>query len=159
MPAAPLLAALLLSVAAMLAAAAISDIRRMWIPDRYWLGIALAFAAAATPQPWQVAAGGVATALLVFVGGAALFARGWIGGGDVKLLSSLALWAGFDGLSSLLFDTALAGAVLALVMLVRMRRRTPANWRVHEPLRQPMPFGVAIAAAGWALVATRWPFT
>jgi len=49
--------------------------------------------------------------------------------------------------------------VLALVMLVRMRRRTPANWRVHEPLRQPMPFGVAIAAAGWALVATRWPFT
>jgi prepilin peptidase CpaA len=159
MPAAPLLAALLLSVAAMLAAAAISDIRRMWIPDRYWLGIALAFAAAATPQPWQVAAGGVATALLVFVGGAALFARGWIGGGDVKLLSSLALWAGFDGLAALLFDTALAGAVLALAMLVQLRRRTPANWRVHQPLRQPMPFGVAIAAAGWALVATRWPFT
>jgi prepilin peptidase CpaA len=159
MPAAPLLAVLLLAVAAMLAGAAISDIRRMWIPDRYWLGIALAFAAAAIPQPWQVAAGGVATALLVFIGGALLFARGWIGGGDVKLLSSLALWAGPDGLASLLFDTALAGALLALVMLVRMRRRTPANWRVHEPLRQPMPFGVAIAAAGWALIATRWPFT
>jgi prepilin peptidase CpaA len=159
MPAAPLLVALLLAVAAMLAGAAISDIRRMWIPDRYWLGIALAFAAAAIPQPWQVAAGGVATALLVFIGGALLFARGWIGGGDVKLLSSLALWAGPEGLASLLFNTALAGALLALVMLVRMRRRTPANWRVHEPLRQPMPFGVAIAAAGWALIATRWPFT
>jgi prepilin peptidase CpaA len=158
MPAAPLLAVLLLAVAAMLAGAAISDIRRMWIPDRYWLGIALAFAAA-IPQPWQVAAGGVATVLLVFIGGALLFARGWIGGGDVKLLSSLTLWAGPDGLASLLFNTALAGAVLALVMLVRMRRRTPANWRVHEPLRQPMPFGVAIAAAGWALIATRWPFT
>jgi prepilin peptidase CpaA len=159
MPAAPLLAVLLVAVAAMLAGAAISDIRRMWIPDRYWLGIALAFAAAAIPQPWQVAAGGVATALLVFIGGVVLFARGWIGGGDVKLLSSLALWAGPGGLASLLFDTALAGAVLALAMLVRLRRRTPTNWRVHEPLRQPMPFGVAIAAAGWALIATRWPFT
>ncbi|MGL4543000.1 MAG: prepilin peptidase [Polymorphobacter sp.] len=151
-------AALLLVVGGLLAAAARCDVRALWIPDRYGLGIVLAYGAAALSQPWQAAAAGLATALLVFAGGALLFARGWLGGADVKLLAALALWAGPDGLASLLFDTALAGAVLALAMLVRLRRRTPANWRVHEPLRQPMPFGVAIAAAGWALIVARWSF-
>jgi prepilin peptidase CpaA len=147
----------LLAVAALLIAAAVSDMRRLWIPDRYWIGIAAAYAVAALAQPWQAALGAVVTAVAVFVGGALLFARGWIGGGDVKLLSSLALWAGPDALASLLFDTALAGAALALAMLLVLRRRTPADFDVHQPLRQPMPFGVAIAAAGLALVATRWP--
>jgi len=152
-----MLATTLLVVAAMLVAAAISDLRRLWIPDFYALGIALAYGVAATQQTWQVALGGVGTAALVFGAGLALFARGWFGGGDVKLLTSVALWAGPGGIADLLFDCALAGAVLALVMLAQLRWRTPAAWRVHAPLQQSMPFGVAIAAAGLLLMTSRWP--
>jgi len=151
-------AALLGLVGMMLVAAAISDLRQLWIPDRYCVGIVLAFAAGTFVQPWAFAAGGAATGALVFAIGVAVFARGWIGGGDVKLLSSIALWAGPDALAPLLFNTALAGAVLALAMLLRLHRRTPADWRVRAPLQQPMPFAVAIAAGGVALLISRWPW-
>jgi prepilin peptidase CpaA len=153
----PLLAAMLLLTAVLLVGAGFSDARRLWIPDRYWIGIAAAYGIAALTQPLSVAAGGIATAAIIFFAGATLFARGWIGGGDVKLLSSLALWAGPSGLAAWLFNTALAGAGLALVMLLRLRLRSPAHWRVHEPLGQPMPFAVAIAVGGMALVLSLWP--
>lgn len=151
-------AGLLVVAAMMLVAAAVSDLRQLWIPDRYCVGIILAFVAGACVQPLAFAVGGVATGVLVFAIGVAVFARGWLGGGDVKLLSSIALWAGPDALAPLLFNTALAGAVLALAMLLRLHRRTPANWRVHAPLQQPMPFAVAIAASGVAQLVSRWPW-
>jgi len=88
--------------------------------------------------------------------------RGWIGGGDVKLLVALAIGLPVLGVIQLLTMTALAGGVLALAHLM-MRllpypKRAPAGsslvrrvyaierWR---NLRQaPLPYGVAIACGG-----------
>ena len=47
-----------------------------------------------------------------------IYQRGWIGGGDVKLLVALAIGLPLMGVIQLLTMTALAGGVLALVHLM-----------------------------------------
>src|SRR6185369_6186932 len=58
----------------------------------------------------------VATILLLLL--IVIHQRGWIGGGDVKLLVALAIGLPLIGVIELLTVTALAGAVLALVHLM-----------------------------------------
>src|SRR6516164_7315025 len=95
-----------------------------------------------------------------------IYQRGWIGGGDVKLLVALAIGLPLVGVIELLTITALAGGVLALVHLM-MRllpypKRAPAGsslvrrvysverWRNLR--RAPLPYGVAIACGGiWTI--------
>jgi prepilin peptidase CpaA len=151
-------AVLPMAVAALaLIGAARADARSLQIPDRFALTIVAAFMVAAIGQPIAATGLGVLAGVVVFAGGAWMFARGWLGGGDVKLLAAVAVWAGPSGLPVLLQTTAFAGAALAAVMLVRLRRRTPDGWAMRAPLAAPMPFGVAIAAGGLALFATRLP--
>lgn len=86
---------------------------------------------------------------IVFLVGATLFAKGWLGGGDVKLLAAAALWFDFGQGLSLLAAVALGGGVLALFLIV-IRRMLPASlyarrgWPVLRP-RGPIPYGMAIA--------------
>jgi len=53
-----------------------------------------------------------------------LFARSIIGGGDAKLFAASVLWIGFPGFAVFLLNMALAGAFLALFLL--LFRKTPA---------------------------------
>lgn len=160
--------ALAVLVAALLGAA-VSDIRRYLIPNRYPAAIALAYCLYAASQPldqtlWGLAAGGVA-----FVFCAILFASGIIGGGDAKLLAATALWAGPSLAPSFLMYTVLAGGLLALAWLTPFRRLMPAAPQTAEPsvetgaaqsglrsrFHQPTPYGAAIAAGGFYVVALR----
>jgi prepilin peptidase CpaA len=91
-----------------------------------------------------------------------IYQRGWIGGGDVKLLVALALGLPLMGLIQLLTITALAGGVLALVHLMMrllpypklapagssLVRRVYAVERWRNLRRAPLPYGVAIACGG-----------
>lgn len=139
--------ALLLALVALLVIAAVGDIRRYIIPNR------LCIIVAALAVPYLVAtglAGGesllplfgirIGIALLVFIGFAALFAVGAMGGGDVKLIAALALWVPASRILDLLFLVALFGGGLALVVLIARRMRGSTNREV--------PYGVAIAAGG-----------
>jgi len=94
-------------------------------------------------------------ALLV---GMVMFARGWIGGGDAKLLAACCLWFGWPDTAAFLIDTVLTGGGFAVVLL--MARGDLA--RAFMPVRQgwvarlatpgePAPYGVAIAIG--ALIA------
>jgi prepilin peptidase CpaA len=91
-----------------------------------------------------------------------VYQRGWMGGGDVKLLAALAVGLPLTGVVQLLTVTALAGAVLALAHLM-MRllphpRPAPAGssllLRVYAVERwrnlrhAPLPYGAAIACGG-----------
>ena len=90
------------------------------------------------------------------------FTRGWMGGGDVKLLVALAIGLPLTGVIQLLTITALAGGVLAVVHLMMRQlpypRLAPAGSSVvrrvyaverWRHLRQaPLPYGVAIACGG-----------
>lgn len=98
----------------------------------------------------------------------ALYQRGGIGGGDVKLLVALAIGLPPTGLIQLLTVTSLAGGVLALVHLVMrvlpyprlapvgssLARRVYAIERWRHVRHAPLPFGVAIACGGiWTILS------
>jgi prepilin peptidase CpaA len=149
---------------AALAWGAVTDIRTYIIPNAVPLIIAIAYVAAAPAFPLPLAAGGLLTGLGVLALGLVLFTRGWMGGGDVKLFAALALWAGPSQISSLLIVTCLGALALAGLMLSPLRRLLPqaspdavALAGGQSALRQPMPFGVAIAAGGLYVLALYLP--
>ena len=152
---------------AVMATAAFEDFRRLVIPNL--LPIVLCglwpvyFYLASAPSLYD-GLGAVGCAIAVFLGGAVLFARGYLGGGDVKLLAAATLWAGPRGTLSLLMLTGLLGGVLALFLLIPFGRHLVGRARVK--LRQPpldaargravpVPYGIAIAGA--ALIVTLAP--
>lgn len=144
--------------AGLVCAACLFDITVRCIPNTVCLLlIALYPAIFATPAAPDPVWAGVATGLAVFAAGAVVFAAGWLGGGDVKLLSALALWAGPAHLAGFLLITALAGGVLALAALVyaRLVAVVPAlaiGSRVTTQMT--LPYGVAIACGGIWVAST-----
>lgn len=143
---------LLITLAALLVVAAVIDVRTFTISNRlnaavallaplYWWSIALPL--------WPDVAIQLALGFGVFILLAAAFWAGMMGGGDVKLAAALALW--FSPLSTVKFLVlmSLAGGVLTLVMVVlhRVRRREG---------RPEIPYGVAIAFGGLAILAQRF---
>ncbi|MFZ5608465.1 MAG: A24 family peptidase [Pseudomonadota bacterium] len=156
----------LLGLAAIVLVAAHGDFRRFVIPNRlslalaslapvYW-GAATAAGYITPPSIWLV----LVLALAVFALGFGLFAAGVMGGGDIKLMTALALWMTPGQAVRVFFVISLAGGVLALAMaLARLwqaraqasitERGEQSAWQVLS--KQPIPYGVAIAAGGLAL--------
>ena len=144
--------ALLIATTAIIAAA-LSDGSHYLIPNRYPAAIVVAFLLFSIGSPMQVWLPSLAVGAGLFALGTLFFARGVMGGGDVKLLSAIGLWAGVDRLALLMLVTALVGGVLALVKLIPVSRLVPASpdiadagWRAW--LNHPIPYGIAIAAGG-----------
>ena len=102
----------------------------------------------------------VATTLFLVL--LAVHHRGWMGGGDVKLLVALAIGLPMMGVVQLLTTTALAGGLLAMVHLMMrnlpypniapvgssLMRRVYAVERWRNLRQAPLPYGVAIAFGG-----------
>ncbi len=153
----------MLAVAAIaLAWGAVSDLRAYEIPDAVSIVVCLTFFPFAFLTRGAPVWPSLATAGAVLAVGVLLFARGWMGGGDVKLLTAAAVWCGPTLLPGFGFVTGFAGALLAVLLLTPLRRLLPAPPAVavaltggHTALRQPMPFGVAIAAGGAWVLAQR----
>jgi len=143
---------LLACLAALLVLAAIIDVRTFTISNRlnltvallaplYWLSVAL------TPWPGiaiQIAAGATVFAIL-----AGAFYAGMMGGGDVKLAAALALWFPPSVTLRFLVLMSIAGGVLTLGLLVWHRTKRREG-------RPEIPYGVAIAFGGLAILAQRF---
>lgn len=147
---------------AALIAAALNDLSTYLIPHRYSIAIAAAFLVFAIGRPLSFLLAGLAAGTLLFALGALLFARRLLGGGDVKLLAAAGLWAGLDQLALLIFASAVAGGVLAATQLSPLGRLLPAppgsapvGNDFYSRMRQPMPFGVAIALGGVCVAVAR----
>jgi prepilin peptidase CpaA len=100
---------------------------------------------------WGMLESGAAAAALVFAIGAGFYAFGWLGGGDVKLMTGLAAWAGLSGLPQFMLLTSLIGGVLSLLYAASAlagRRRGGAQ-RLDQV---EVPYGVAIALGGAPLI-------
>ena len=90
--------------------------------------------------------------VLGLVLGMAMFALGWIGGGDAKLFAAAALWLGWPAATTYGVMTGMAGGALALGLLtlrsgyLRPYVVTGPAWfsRLAEP-GENVPYGVAIA--------------
>jgi len=143
---------LLITLAVLLVVAAVIDVRTFTISNRlnaavallaplYWFSIALPL--------WPGVAIQLALGLGVFILLAAAFYAGMMGGGDVKLAAALALWLSPVSTVKFLVLMSLAGGVLTLVVVVlhRVRRREG---------RPEIPYGVAIAFGGLAILAQRF---
>lgn len=106
---------------------------------------------------------GIIASSIVFIGGAWIWRRGWMGGGDVKLACAAALAIAPAQIPSMLMATSLAGGVLALPYMIARGRLGLAHAGTQRPphsllgrilrverrrLRQggPLPYAVAIAA-------------
>jgi len=140
--------ALLAILAVLLLIAAVTDLKARIIANRLNLAIALlapAYWWASGLAPWPDMAMQAALGVAVFAIFAALFALGWMGGGDVKLLGALALWLPLLPLLRMLIAMSVLGGVLTLIVIAVHRfRKLKTNPEV--------PYGVAIAAAGlWVI--------
>ena len=145
---------LLAALAIALLVAAVTDLRSRHIGN--WLngGIALGaplFWWASDLALWPDIALQLGVALATFAVLAALFALKAMGGGDVKLLTALALWIAPMLFLKLVIVMALVGGVLTLIFGARNVMR-----RQREKLA--IPYGVAIAMAGlWVLGTSYLP--
>ena len=146
---------LALILAILLIAAAAEDAVRLRISN-VTVGLVLisAIVAAIMAGPelrlWQ----NLVVFLALLAVGTPMFAAGKLGGGDVKLLASAGLWFDFAGALWLLIAVALAGGVLALLVLVIRSFNWSEGIRRRVVLLRPgggIPYGVAIAAG--ALIA------
>ncbi len=162
---------LMMSAGGLVLLAAIWDVFSRKIPNFLPLIIAALYLLQAvvvgdwSALPWHLLCGAG-----VLVVGIVIFAMGWLGGGDVKLLAALALWAGPDHLTLLLLMTCLAGGALAAIyVLPIILTRNPlisnlVDWFFMKILRKPapliqtsktlglqLPYGVAIAIAGFVV--------
>jgi len=146
--------------------AALTDIATRLIHNEVCLILALLGVVSQFAGPAHLTESLIAATLL-FLMLIVVYVRGWIGGGDVKLLTALAVGLPLAGLAQLLTVTAFSGAALALVHLMMrllpqpgpapsgssILRRVCAVERWRHRRQAPLPYGAAIACGGaWALL-------
>jgi prepilin peptidase CpaA len=154
----------------LLAVAAWTDVTTRLIPN--WVSILLALDGVAS----RVFAGFGALALSVLAAAAVfgvlavIHARGWLGGGDVKLLAATSVQFPPAGVWGLVAATSIAGGILALLHLMCRRLPRPARcprgtslprriwtierWRARRAYS--LPYGVAIACGGVWMIFLGW---
>lgn len=141
--------------------AAAWDVASFRIPNAITLAVAALYPlhvfAASSAVDWQ---GGLAVGLAAFVVGTLCFGFGLLGGGDVKLIAAVALWAGPDHVLAFLIITALAGGLAGLILVSPARYAIAmASDRIgltsvrDAALERKLPYGTAIAAGAIAALA------
>lgn len=171
---------IVLSFVGLMVWAAVTDFRRFIIPNRICfavLGLYPSWVLISFPHQDPVL--WIASLILafgVFACGVVLFSLGALGGGDVKLMTGVVLWAGPVHILPFFVVTTVVGLLLAVYVAVRtslagVPEQTPdrsavsrivaglRNLRNVPMLKLTIPYGVAIAAGGLYVSAgllTRW---
>lgn len=128
--------------ACLLLAMAATDWRERLIANKLIVSYAALFFAFYFAAPldlplWQHALCGLVVFLFTFF----CFTRGWLGGGDAKLIPAVALWLGPQSTLPFLLLMVCGGcAVAVVVLLVAGKKR--GEWR-----KVKLPYGVAIVIA------------
>lgn len=149
----------------LLMCAAANDIATRTIPNTVSIALAILGLARLALNPADAALS-LSAAAIVFLLLIAAHARGWLGGGDVKLISAMAIGLPITALAQLLMMIAVCGLGLALIHLgmrllpdpepspagASLLRRVYAVERWRNRRRAPLPYGAAVAFAGvWLL--------
>ncbi len=134
--------------------AAITDVKTLKIPNWIPVSIAVLFVIYLLVGPRDLPVlYHVAVALGVLAVSFALFAAGFMGAGDAKMMTAVALWAGPAKIAPFLLGMAVAGVALALLILwarfyAPADDEVPSGW-LHKLLptwisQGVLPYGVAI---------------
>ena len=136
----------------LLAAAGAYDLASFTIPNfltAALLAVFVLFALAAglslAAMGWHLLAG-----LVGLVLGFALFALGYVGGGDAKLFAVTLLWLGFRDLMPYVLIASVAGGVLTILMLALRQCPLPQSFlrqawiaKLHDA-RSGIPYGLSL---------------
>src|ERR1700730_12655787 len=138
---------------ALMAFAAASDLFTMTISNRVSLALVAGFLILALLSGMELndllshVGAGAAVLTAAFV----CFAMGWMGGGDAKVASGVALWFGFGHLLDYLLYASLFGGALTLLLLQFRQWPLPRGldsqvWllRLHDK-ETGIPYGIALA--------------
>lgn len=146
--------------AAPLLMAAYTDFWSMKIPNLVSLAMAAGFFLT-LPLTWQglpVFGEHLMMGTIFFFAGFAMFAFGWLGGGDAKLMAAISLWFGWGDALPFILATTLFGAALGVLLIfggqiAPVRLRTSAlGMRLFQGGKD-MPYGLALAAGALFI----WP--
>lgn len=139
----------LLALAPLLVAVALSDLRRLRIPNSYCLAAVALFAVAAAAGLAPDYALRIVVAASVLVLGFAAYCLKLFGGGDVKFMAVLLLFVPVESLQlyAFVFSAAMLAGIAAFLSLKRLPAAAALNWRSMAPGRQ-LPMGVPIALSG-----------
>ena len=140
--------------------AAVHDIGMRTIPN--WVSVCVAALGVTARIHQHDLPAGLIAGILIFLAAAFMWRRGWMGGGDVKLLGACALLVAPRNVYCFVTLVALFGGALSLFYLVMAglvpspKRPLPNNlfrrmlraeqWRISR--RSALPYGVAIVAGG-----------
>lgn len=150
---------------AILIAAAVWDLTSFTIPNMFPLAlfalfllfVAIAPFTGVTMSMHDLAMHGAAGGIGLLVG-IAMFALGWIGGGDAKLFAAACLWLGWSELLDYALFASLFGGVLTISILMLRNVPLPAGLWGHDWLvrltdkKSGIPYGVALSAAALSLL-------
>jgi prepilin peptidase CpaA len=141
----------------LLVVAAAFDAWKFIIPNVLSVALIGLFLVVATATPFPVNWWShVGAAVVFFAGGLVLYRFRILGAGDIKLITSVALWAGFEHLPVLILGVALAGGALSLFLIILRRvivsvlvqlksSKNPTLPRILL-VGEAVPYGVGIAA-------------
>ena len=145
---------------ALLVAAAVSDLMSYTIPNvipaamlLLFIPFVLLLAVSGHDIGWAEVGLHLLAASLGLVVGMAMFAAGWIGGGDAKLFAAALLWLGWDALVEYTVMASILGGALTLVLLA-LRQVPQPSFLLKQPWfarlcdhKAGVPYGVALALA------------
>lgn len=126
------------------------DLRTRLIPNWLILLFGMAYwplAISAQIDPVQMI-NAVGAAVITFLAGLFLFAKGWIGGGDVKLAAVTVLWLGAGLALPYILLTSIFGAAFTLAGLIGVWLVSRRNGETARPVGGKVPYGPGMACAG-----------
>lgn len=105
----------------------------------------------------------VAVGFLMLVVGFLLFARGYFGGGDAKIIAAASLWLGPDYTGMFILFAAFYGGILSLFIMKIYNTPLPSflagqKWLInYQTGKAAVPYGIAIGVAGLSIFPqTHW---
>ena len=150
---------------ALLVAAAVWDLASFTIPNLLIASMLTLFAVflgamalSGSAMSWTDAGLHVLAGIIGLAAGMALFATGWVGGGDAKLFAVASLWLGWNTLFEYTLLASLLGGGLTLAVLALRRVPLPAplarqEWLLRLADRNAgVPYGIALAAAALVIL-------
>jgi prepilin peptidase CpaA len=145
---------------ALLVAAAVWDLMSYTIPNVITGAMILLFivfvgiiALSGETLSWNEIGLHLLAGVLALAAGVAMFALGWIGGGDAKLFAAASLWLGWHALFDYVIAASILGGLFTLLLLMLRRIPLPAflvkqAWIARlADHKGAVPYGVALAFA------------
>lgn len=139
--------------------AGISDAMSFTISNKISLGMFVGFILLVPFSGLTLAEIGthVVVGFLMLIVGFILFARGYFGGGDAKIIAAASLWLGPEYTGMFILFAAFYGGILSLIILKIYNTPLPSflsgqKWLVNYQLgTAAVPYGIAIGLSGLSI--------